>query len=224
MLAVLRPHPHRGDVVAAGVVVLTVFTVLVNLRFAGDWSDAAHLLVSLAVAAPVLAMAVQANSGDDQPRPYESVLYVTAFILLLVTLLSLSAVLGIDNGSFNGTWISAALIAVCVWFARARNSAIMTLLAALTGVAGVLIVINWIFGIDSVSTVEWILFVCALALTLGAVSQRDARRRHAVSLADTAGITVFLLGLLVFFESVFRSALSLFGGGLPTGLDAGAIS
>ena len=224
MLAALRPHPHRGDIVAAGVVVLTVFTTLVNLRFSSDWSTTAHFFFTLAFAAPVIAMAFQADAGDDTPRSYESILHVAAFILLVQTLGTLESLIGIDNGGFNGTWVSALLVAFCVWFVRNRNSAIMTLLAALTGVVGVVFLIDWINGIRSFNTIEWILFVCAIALTLGAVSQRDRRRRHAVSLVDAAGITAFFLGLIVFFESVFRSVLSLFGGGLPSALSPGDIN
>src|SRR4051812_6311023 len=99
MLAALRPHPTRGDIVAAGVVVLTLFVWLVTLRMGGDWSSGVRLLVSGVPAALVIAMVLQPGSGDETPRPYESVLYVASFLLLLITLGNLSDVLGSNGGS-----------------------------------------------------------------------------------------------------------------------------
>jgi hypothetical protein len=212
MPALLRPHPHRGDTVAAGVVVLTLFAVVVNLRFAGTWSDAVRFLVTLVVAAPVLAMAVQSRSGDAVPRPYESVLYVASFVLVVVTLADLAAWLGSGRGPSAGTvtWVSLLVCGFCGWFARNRNSAIMTLLAAVSAVVLVLAFVDWTFGIDSATTVEWLFLACAVALTLGAISQRDARRRHAVSLVDAAGLTILALGFVVAVQQVAQAVFGLF--------------
>jgi hypothetical protein len=219
----LRPHPHRGDTVAAGVVVLTVFTVLVNLRFAADWSTGAHFVFSLAIALPVAAMAVLSKAGDVTPRPYESILYVADFILSLQALVFLADLLGIDSGSFNATWVGLVLISLCLFYALRRNSAIMTLLGALTAVFTLIVLIDWILEVNSFSDIEWILLISAVLLTLGAVSQRDARRRHAVSLVDAAGLTAFFLGLAVFFEQVVTSLLGAIGGRISGALDTGAI-
>jgi hypothetical protein len=211
MLTRLRPHPHRGDPIAAGVVVLTLFTVLVNARFAGDWSLGVRFVFTLVLAAPVVAMAAQADAGDEVPRPYESILYVASFVLLVFTLGLLADVLGADGGSGSITWVGTLLVLYCLRFARRRNSAIMSLFAALTGVIVVIALIDWVLDVNSFTDVEWILLGCALVLTLGAVSQRDARRRHAVSLVDAAGITVFALGLVVIAEQLVSKILGLFG-------------
>lgn len=225
MLSRLRPHPHRGDPIAAGVVVLTLFTVLVNARFGGDWSLGVRFAFTLAMGAPVVAMAAQADAGDEIPRPYESILYVSSFVLLVITLGLLADVLGAEGGSGSVTWVGTLLALYCLWFARRRNSAIMSLLAALTGVVVVIALIDWVLDVNSFTDVEWILLGCALVLTLGAVSQRDARRRHAVSLVDAAGITVFVLGLVVIAEQLVTKILSLFGSvGSFQGLDPGAIA
>lgn len=212
MLAALRPHPHRGDIVAAGVVLLTLFIVLVTLRMSGDWSSGVRLIVSGAATALVLAMVVQPGSGDETPRPYESVLYVASFLLLLITLGNLSDVLGSNGGSGTFVWIGLLLIACCAWFVRERNSAIMTLLAAVTGVIVVLSFVSFAFHPDSINTFKWLLFACAIALTMIAVSQRDARRRHAVSLVDAAGLTVIALGVLVIVGQVMGLLGGVFGG------------
>jgi hypothetical protein len=218
MLAALRPHPHRGDIVAAGVVVLTLFTVLVNARFASDWSEGVRLLVTLAVAAPVIAMAVQAVSGDTAPRAYESILHVASFVLVVLTLGLLADVLGADGGSGSTTWVGALVVLYALWFARERNSAIMTLLAALAAVITFIALVDWVLEVNSPSDVEWLLLGCAVVLTLAAVSQRDARRRHAVSLADAAGITIFALGLVVLVAGAVSQLLGVLGTRLPIDL------
>lgn len=210
MLALLRPHPHRGDVVAAGVVVLTLFAVITDARFAAEWSDVVRLLFAGVIAAAVVTMAVQAGAGDETPRPYGAVLHVASFVLAVLALGELAAVLGAD-GLSAGTvvWVGILLAAYALWLARARNSAIMTLLGALAVVAVAFAFVEWVFDPDSTTPFEWVLFLCALALTARAVHQRDARRRHAVALADAAGLTILALGALVVADQV---AQALFGG------------
>ena len=205
-----RPHPPRGHPGAAGVVVLTVFTVVTDARFAVDWSDGVRFLLTAVIAAAAIAMAAQADAGDGIPRPYESVLFVASFVLLLVALGELAQVLGASGLSGAGTitWVGLLLVLYCAWFAIRRNSAIMTLLGAATAVVVVNAFVDWAFSPDSISTFRWILLLCALALTLGAVQQRDARRRHAVSLVDTVGLTVVAIGLTLVAEQL----IGLFGG------------
>jgi hypothetical protein len=216
MLAPLRPHPHRGDVVAAGVVLLTLFILMVNLRMAGDWSSGVRLVVTGVAAALVVAMVLQPGSGDEVPRPYESVLYVGSFVLFLATLVNLADVFGSNGGSGTFVWVGLVLIAYCAWFVRERNSAVMTLLAAVTGVLVVVAFVNLAFSPHTVTTFEWVLFLCAIALTLASVSQRDARRRHAVSLVDATGLTVVLLGIFVIADQ-FLGILGGVVGGVFTG-------
>jgi hypothetical protein len=211
-MAILRPHPHRGDIVAAAVVLLTLFVLVATFRMADDWSSGVRLIVSGVAFALVAAMVFQPGSGDETPRPYESVLYVASFLLGLITLINLADVLGSEGGSGTFVWVGLLLIAYCAWFVRERDSAIMTLLAALTGVVVVLALIDLIFSPDSVTTFKWILFACAIVLTLVAVSQRDARRRHAVSLVDATGLTVIGLGVLVIVDQVIGLLGGVLGG------------
>jgi hypothetical protein len=221
MLARLKPHPHRGDPVAAGVVLLTLFTVIVDARFAEDWPDGTRFVFVAVVAAAVIAMAMQADAGDGLPRPYESVLHVASFVLLLVALAELAQVLGADglNASGTITWVGLLLVLYCVWFATRRNSAIMTLLAAATAVVVVNAFVDWAFDPDSPTTFRWILLLCALGLTLTAVRERDARRRHAVSLVDATGLTIIALGATLAIEQFFGALFGGFlgGGNAPTG-------
>lgn len=214
MLALLRPHPHRGDIVAAGVVVLTVFWIVTDARFAPEWSDTLRFVLSALIAAIVVVMALQADAGDDVPRPYESVLYVASFLLVLIALAELATLLGAEGGSAGTVvWVGALLAAYAAYYAHDRNSAIMTLATALTLVVVVFAFVEWVFDPESATPFKWVLFISALVLTAGAVHQRDARRRHAVSLVDAAGLTVIALAALVIADQLLNAIFGgLFGG------------
>ena len=79
----LRPKPFRGDVVAAGVVVLVTLVGVVEVRFADAWGAGAHLAYALAAWVFVGAMAVLSPVEGSAPRAYQSVLYVALFPLAL---------------------------------------------------------------------------------------------------------------------------------------------
>lgn len=214
MPAALRIHPHRGDPVAAGVVVLTLFAFLTLGRFAEEWSDVPRFLFAVAIAGLVVALALGADAGDETPRPYESVVYVASFLLLLLALTQAAAVLGADGGSAGTVvWVGLLLLVYCAYLSARRNSAIMTLLGALTAVVVVVAFVDWVFSPESVSVFRWILFVCALVLTLGAVQRRDAARRHAVSLVDAVALTVLALGATMVLDLVIGAiGLGFLGG------------
>lgn len=221
MLERLRPHPHRGDVIAAGVVVLTLFAVVLDGRFADTWGDAPRFVVLAAIAAVVGAMAVQSELEETRPRPFQSILFVATFILAALALGALAQTLGADEAGSSGAlvWTGLILVGLAAWFAGRRNSAIMTLLAAATGVLVVNAFVDWVFDPDGSSTFRWLLLLCALALTAAAVAQRDARRRHAVSLVDTVGLTMLALGALTLLDDLLGSFIAFggTGGGAPAG-------
>jgi hypothetical protein len=49
----LRPLPHRGDVVAAGAVALAALVALLQVRFDETWGKGVHLLYAAAALALV---------------------------------------------------------------------------------------------------------------------------------------------------------------------------
>lgn len=214
MPAALRVHPHRGDTVAAGVVVLTLFTVLTLARFASEWGDFARFLVAAAVAALVVVLALGSDAAEgDVPRPYESVIHVSSFVLVALAITQLASWV-IDEGS-SGTvvWVGLLVLAYGAYLSKDRNSAIMTMFAALTAVVVVVAFVDWVFSPDSVTTFRWILFLCALALTLAAVQRRDAARRHAVSLVDAVGIVMLAVGATLVADLIINAiGLNIFGG------------
>src|SRR4051794_30902481 len=205
MLDRLTPNSDRGDVIAAGAVVLTTFAVLFDIRFGDSWAAGPRLLVVAALAMLVGTLAVLARLEGERPRPYQSVLYVTDFVLTLLALGELADVLGADNGlNASGTivWVGLLLIGLSGWYATQRRSAIMTLIAAATGVVVVNAFFEWVAD-PSLQTHRWLLLLCAVALALGAVAMRGLRRRDAVALVDVAGLAILAVGVTLVIAQVF---------------------
>ncbi len=214
----LAPAPERGDVLAAGAVVLAVFGALLDVRFTGAWAAGVRFVVIGAIAALVGTMAVLAPLETPVPRPYQAVLNVAAFVLAALALGNLADALGADSqfgASGTVVWVGALLCAGCAWLATRRHSPIMTLLGAVTAVVVANALVDWIFDVGA-ATFRWILLLCAVALALGAVALRDLHRRHAVSLVDAAGLSIVAIGLTL-VATVLTGALGLSPAGGPAG-------
>lgn len=193
----LRPHPHRGDVLAAGVVALTTGVVLADRRVQDEWSDGVRLGMTGAAAALVgtLALAAPREVDPSEPgtvRPWLLVLLVTGLLLFALVLTHLCAVLGGDPaGAGAVAWIAATLGVAAATLARWRDVGACTLIAAVAGwIAGWFVVLHLDGGVEAQRA--W-LTAAAVACALGAVRLRDRHRRHAVGLADAGGLAV--LGL-----------------------------
>jgi hypothetical protein len=215
LLAALRPEPHRGDQVAAGVVALTVALVLVQVRFGEDWSPGAHLVYLLPAAAAVFAMGALSVVEDAKPRPYQSALYVCAFVLALLALGRLADALGAEGPfSASGTvfWIGALLTALAAWLAVERGSAVMTLVALVTAGVAWIALWDWV-GDPSIATVRWLLLLLAVGYLLGAVGQRDRRPEHGVGFADAAGLAVFAIAATFLVETLIGTLFGAFAEG-----------
>jgi len=216
MLRALRPHPHRGDIVAAGALPLVVAVLLVQVRFDGHWARGVLLLVALVPAAVVFGMglAAEVEEPEDGPRAYQSVLLLGGLALALATLLRLAQVLGVDSPlKAAGTlvWVSgavAALAAVPAWWLRSSLSLLVQLVAI---AIAVLAFVHRAF--DAGTTAQrWMLFGLMLAFLLGHLVQRERRREHAVQFANAAGLAVLAIGV-----SGIGIAFLVRGGGLGAG-------
>jgi hypothetical protein len=202
----LRPKPFRGDVVAAGVVVLVTLIHVVAVRFDDAWGPGAHLAYALVAWTFVAAMAVLAPMERDEPRAYQSVLYVSSFALAIIVLLELGRVLGADgalSSAGNRTWLSAALAVYALWFAVRRNSAVCTLLGALAAGVAVLGAVDWIWDPSGLATVRWVLLGLMVVYGLAAIGQRDRRLRHGVALIDAAGLAGLAIGASFALSDLF---------------------
>src|SRR5437763_181970 len=75
----LRPLPHRGDVVAAGAVALAALVALLQVRFDDAWGKGAHFVYAAAALAFVGTLALRAPREGDAPRAYQSALLAVTF-------------------------------------------------------------------------------------------------------------------------------------------------
>jgi len=204
----LRPLPFRGDLIAAGAVVLAVGLLLVDTRMQDVWAAGVRCAVTGAGAALLLALGWRAPVEGPAPRAYVSALFAAAFPLTAAALADLADALGGGAGSAgSATWILAVLAAGYVLLAAARGSALCTMLGMLSTVGAVLAFWTWVFSPSSEQPYRWLLLGAIAVLGLGAVRLRDRQRRHAVALIDVAGLSALGIGAL--------SAAGLLEGGDP---------
>ncbi len=178
--------PFRGDLVAAGAVVLAVGVLVLELRV--GWAGGVRAAITGGAAALLLALAWLAPVEEATPRTYVSALLLAAYPL------AFGALDAIVDGR---GWLAAGLLALAVLYAgaaRARNSATCTLLAAASAVLAAWWAWAAAFDPGTQAPLRWIALVAVVALGLGVVRLRDRRRPHAVALANAAGLTALALG------------------------------
>jgi hypothetical protein len=219
----LRPHPHRGDVIAAGAVPLALFAVVTELRMT-QWSLGPRFAVVALVAVLLLLMGLLAPLESDAPRAYHSVLLVAGLLPLAVALVLLAEVLGADRppGAGGEFWAFGVEAGVAFVLGRRLNSAICTLIAALAAAISIEAFVSWVFHPHGIGTFRAMLVVLGLAFGLCALRLRDARRRHAVALVDAAGVVTIVLALTFLAGALVASAMRASGNFLLVGYGAGA--
>lgn len=191
-LDVLRPHPHRGDLIAAGAVPLTVAVVMLNVRMDQRWGDGIHLVITGLACALVLGMGLLARREDDFPRAYQTVLLLAGLALLAVTLLRLAQVLGSNeplDSSSTLTWTAALFTAVAAVPAWERiNSPICGLVEVVAGGVTILALVDWVFDPSGPTTFRWVLLALIAAYVATHLRWRQSRPRHAVHMINAAGL------------------------------------
>jgi hypothetical protein len=220
VLAALTPHPHRGDLIAAGAVPLTLGVLLVNVRLDAEWGSGIFLVLTALACALVLGMGLLAPLEGERPRSYQQVLLLCGLLLGFVMLLRLAQVLGAGNPlGAPGTrlWIFATVAVGAAVVTRVRRSAVCGLISALSAIVAVLSFVEWVFSPDGLGTTRWLLLALALGLALLALARREQHRRESVYLIDAAGTAFVLLGLT--FVGALIGPLTLLGvpGGAPGG-------
>jgi hypothetical protein len=205
----LRPHPHRGDLVGAGAIVLAVALAMVNVRMDATWGDGVFFVLNLLGFALIFTMGMLAELEDGRPRPYQSALLVSGLFLLALTLFRLAQVFGVDQPlSASGTvfWTTLILSGVASWPAWGRNSAVCALIEAVAGGISLLAFVDWVFSPEGPTTRRWILLLLIAAFVLASLWRRDRERRHAVQMVNAAGLAVLALE-----ATFFGSVLTVFG-------------
>jgi hypothetical protein len=195
----LRPPPHRGPLIAAGAVLLTVGVALTELRLGTEIGAGVHVLLLAASCAAVLGLGLQAPNEDGRPPAYQSVLLVCGLLLLYPALLRLADVLGADlaDGVAAGTlvWTGIPMTAVAAWTAATRRSAICALIAAAAAAVTLLAAVRWIFHPESFTVSRWLLLLLAGVLVVLSLALRGSRPRHAELLVDGAALAILAIAL-----------------------------
>jgi hypothetical protein len=218
LLSPLRVKPFRGDVVAAGVVVLTTLVWTVTARFSAAWGPGAHLAYAAPAWAFVTALAVATPLEDGAtPRAYQSVLYVGSVALFVDVVGQLVGTLG-AGGAAASAFSVAAVAVFSVAFAIRRNSAVCTLLGALAGGLATLLAIDWLFSPGGIGAFRWVLTGLVVVFGFLAIGQRDRRPRHGVALIDAAGLAILAIAVSFLVEKGF---IGLFEEGTETGHENG---
>jgi hypothetical protein len=203
----LRPLPHRGDVVAAGAVALAALVVLLQVRFDDVWADGVHLAYALVAATFVGTLALRAPSEGPNPRAYQSALLATTLAIAAPAVFRLAAMVGaggLDNGG-TITWVAGVLAVLGLGLAWARNSALCLLLGAASAVVTLIAAFQWLFSPDSVAPFRWLLLVVVAAFALATIAARDRWPARAVALADAGGLTALGLALTFGLTITFGS-------------------
>jgi hypothetical protein len=215
MSAILRrltPHPHRGDVIAAGAVPLTVAAFVIDLRMT-QWSVGARFLVVAVIAVLILTMGWLAPLEADAPRPYHSMLLVAGLLTLVPGLVLGARLLGAAGSPGPGAifWTFAAEALLAGAAARRANSGACTLIAAIAAIVSIEAFVYWCFRPHGPGTFRAVLLLLTFASVAGAVRLRDHHRRHAVQLVNAGGFAGLVLGVTYLFTLVFSSSIT--GGG-----------
>jgi hypothetical protein len=222
LLDLLRPPPHRGPLIAAGAVLVTVGVALEEIRLNDKFPTGIHLLILALAAGTIYALGVQVVQ-EGRPYAFQSVLLVCGLLLLYPALLTLADVLGADFDTFPAgalVWTSLLYAGAALYPAVARNSAICALIAALAVGIAVLAFADWAFDATSVTTLRWLLALAAAAYVVVSLALRGVAPRHSEQMVNAAGLAMLVLGLTAVVP-VFASFLFPFGaaasGPLPNG-------
>ena len=212
MLDRLRPHPHRGDVIAAGAVPLALAALTIEPRMR-QWSPGARFVVVALLSGLILTMGWLAPLEDSSPRPYHSVLLIAGLVPLALALVLLAEVLGARRppGAGGFAWTFGIESVVAAVAARRANSAACTLVAAIAGAIALEATVAWLFRPQGFGTFRAVLLVLTAGFIVGTVRLRDHQRRHAVQLANAAGITALVLASTYLYPIALVSLLSASG-------------
>jgi hypothetical protein len=202
MLDRLRPHPHRGDLIAAAAVPLTVAVAMINVRFDGTWRDEVLLVITLLGCALMFGMGLLAPLEGEFPRSYQTVLLLAGLSLLAIVLLRLAQLFGVDHplsASGTVTWMATLFAAAAAYPAWSLRSPICALAEFIAGGLALLAFVDWVFDPRSRDTFRWILLLLVVVYTVAHLRARERWPRHAVHAINAAGVAA--IGLSVTFAS-----------------------
>lgn len=191
MRDLLHPPAHRGPLIAAAAVTLSLGVALVLVRLEPESGVVLAVTGPLAVA--WLWLALQGGRAGSPPA-FASVLIVTGLVGLVAALASLGDLLAIDGlGSGTATWVALLVAGVAAWTSGRRSSAVAALIAALAGGVALLSAWDWIFSPDTVTPFRWLLLALALGYGLASLPLRGTSLRHAEQMVNAAGVAILAI-------------------------------
>ena len=142
----LRPHPSRGDVIAAGAVPLSVLAFVIPLRMT-QWATGPKFVVVALIAMLLFTMGWLAPLEGEAPRAYHTVLLVAGLLPMIVALVLFAELIGAAHPPGAGGFVWVLLIETALAWAAARraNSGACTLIAAAAGAGFVFAFVAWAF-------------------------------------------------------------------------------
>jgi hypothetical protein len=193
----LRPPGHRGPLIAAGAVLLTVGLALVQIRI--HPARAAQLALAGVPALLLLWLAVQAPLIGGRPRAHESVLIACGLLLFAIAEVRLAQLLGADFGDpVKGAtaWTALMLALLAASIAVRRLSAFAVLVAALALDLSAIAAYNAIFEPHSSTPFRWVLLILALTYALASLPLRGVSLRHAEQMINAAGLSILATAVM----------------------------
>jgi hypothetical protein len=192
----------RGNLVAAGAVLLAVAVAMLDIRLNRSWANGVHFIVDGATFAFVFVGLALRSPIRERPLAYQSTLALTGLALLVLVLDRLARILGADQPfSTSGSvmWMAAIFALVAAFAARRFWSLGCAVLAGLGVAAFVLAFIDWAFDPKGVTTFRWVLLVLVLGFAAYAASARGDgdRAGYTTPAVDVAGL--LLIGLAATF-------------------------
>ena len=222
LLELLRPPAHRGPLIAAGAVLVTLGVALEELRLHDKLPLGVHLVILGVATGVMLALGLQARAEGGHPPAFQSGLLICGLALLAGALLTLADVLGADFDRFPAgaiVWTSLVLAGAALWPAVAKGSAICALIAAVAVGIAALSFVNWVTHASSVTTYRWLLAVAALAYVVVSLLLRGSAPRHSEQMVNAAGLAVLGIALTGVVNGLIGQLVpfSPAGGLLPNG-------
>lgn len=198
MRELLTPPGHRGPLISAGAVVLTVGVLLEQIRITPG--AGVQFLVVAALAVLLLWLGLQGSLEEQDPPAWVSVLLVAGLLALYAALLRLADLLGDPFGGDSfpaGTFVWTGLVeaGVAGFACRRRGSAVALLIAVIAWSVTFLSFYDLVFDAHSVTPYRWLLLVLAISWSVASLAVRDVRQRYAEQLVNAAGLAILAIAL-----------------------------
>jgi hypothetical protein len=183
---------------------LALTILVVEIRMDSTWANGVLLILAALAAVVVVVLGVTAAEYDSGSRPAATALLAAGLALSILAIGRLGNVLAGDDFTDGGgtlTWMLALFTALAVLCYVRTNASICVLFAALSAVALLLEIADWVFGADDIDTFRVLLVLAFVVLFLGGVAGSG---RAGTMLIVAAGLSViagyYTTGLALIFS------------------------